>query len=153
MERSRKLTVWILFGVYVLALLLLLFRRHPAASYSYGLRPFETIRGYFLLLRRHDPWESALRQYALVNFFGNILAFLPLGLFLPLLFRQQRRFWLFLLTVTATIVAVELLQLVTRTGALDVDDLILNLPGACLGWLTWRLWPRGTKKNGKCGPA
>ena len=29
-----------------------------------------------------------------VNFLGNILAFLPLGVFLPLLFRRQRNFWI-----------------------------------------------------------
>ena len=82
----------------------------------------------------------------MTNFLGNLLAFLPLGLFLPLLFRRQRGFWLFLLTAIAVIVLVELLQLFTRRGALDVDDLLLNLPGAILGWLLWRLGIRRARE-------
>ena len=50
-----------------------------------------------------------------------------------------------ILRMESTGPAVELLQLWTRRGALDVDDLILNVPGACLGWTAWRLWPK--KKN------
>ena len=49
------------------------------------------------------------------------------------------------MTVVFAVCAVELLQLWTRRGSLDVDDLILNVPGACLGWTAWRLWPK--KKN------
>ena len=44
-----------------------------------------------------------------------------------------------MLTAALCIAFVELLQLLTRRGALDVDDLLLNLPGAILGWLLWRL--------------
>ena len=146
MEKKRiKITIAVLFAVYVVGMLLLLFYRQPRAGHEYNLRPFATIRDYFLVMRMRNPWESGLRAYGWVNFLGNILAFVPLGVFLPLLFRRQRNIWLFLGTVVLAVCVVELLQFWTQRGALDVDDLILNVPGACLGWTAWRLWPK--KKN------
>lgn len=138
MKKTMKRLCWLLFGIYLLALLLLLFHRFPLDGPSYNLVPLRTIRAYFTVLGREDPAGLALRSYAVTNFVGNLLAFLPMGLFLPMLFRRQRRFWGFLLTVTALICLVELLQLLTRRGAMDLDDLLLNLPGACLGWLAWK---------------
>ena len=137
-----------LFALYLLCLLLLLFQRRLQPGHSFNLIPLRTIRGYFLVLSRKDPAGLALRPYAVLNFGGNLLAFLPLGIFLPLLYRRQRRFWLFLLTSALIICLVELLQLATRRGALDVDDLLLNLPGACLGWLLWKIASRRRQKNG-----
>ena len=138
MKRNSRRLVLVLFGLYLLCLVLLLFQRRIQPEHSFNLLPFQTIRAYFLVLGREDAAGLAMRPYAVTNFVGNLLAFLPMGYFLPKLFRAQRRFWLFLFTVTLFICLVELLQLVTRRGALDVDDLLLNLPGACLGWLLWK---------------
>ena len=138
MGKTRRTTIWILFLLYLLVMLLLLFHRTRTEGYSFNLQPFVTIRGYLRAIRLEHPGSGALRRYGWINLMGNLLAFVPLGVFLPCLFRPQRRFWLFLLTATALVCAVELLQFSTRAGALDVDDLILNLPGACLGWLLWR---------------
>ena len=146
MKEKRSSVLWALFVGYLLALIFLLFYRVPHTGHPYNLQPLKTIRDYFIVLRRTDPVGLSLRPYALVNFLGNILAFVPLGVFLPLLFRRQRNLLLFLLTVAAAICLIELGQLATRRGALDVDDLILNLPGACLGWVGWRLWPKKGKE-------
>ncbi len=146
MKKHGKALLWGLFALYVLCLALLLFQRRLQPEQSFNLIPLRTIRGYFLILGREDAAAEAFRPYAVTNFLGNLLAFLPLGLFLPLLFRRQRRFWLFLLTAALCIAFVELLQLLTRRGALDVDDLLLNLPGAILGWLLWRLGIRRARE-------
>ena len=66
---------------------------------------------------------------------GNVLGFLPFGFFLPVIspvFRNGfRTVGLgFLLSLT-----VEMIQLITRTGCFDVDDIILNTGGTLLGWL------------------
>ena len=128
-----------LFILYILATLALLFLRTPRGGGGWNLTPFETIRGYFRILSDRNPWADALRRYAWMNFIGNIVLFVPLGLFLPLLWGRQRRFPLFLLTVTASIIIVETAQHLTALGSLDVDDLILNLLGAAIGFLLWRL--------------
>lgn len=146
MKQNRRFWL-LLFGAYLLALLLLLFRRTPVEHPGINLLPLHTIRDYFLVLRREDPVGLALRPYAVLNFAGNLLAFLPLGAFFPLLFRRQRRFFPFLFTAAGSICAVELLQYFTRRGSLDVDDLLLNLPGACVGWLLWKLGNRKQKRR------
>lgn len=145
MKKASRLALWSLFALYGLCLVLLLFQRSMQRSPSFNLIPLRTIRGYFLILARDDAAAESFRSYAVTNFLGNLLAFLPLGIFLPLLFRKQRRLRLFLPTAAACIALVELLQMLTRRGALDVDDLLLNLPGACLGWLLWKRSLRKTE--------
>ncbi len=147
MKKTTRRHCLLLFALYALLLILLLFQRTPRAAQSYNLIPLRTIRGYLLVLAREIDGGSALLRYAVTNFAGNLLAFLPLGVFLPLLFPLQRRFRLFFLTAAGLIALVELLQMLTRRGALDVDDLLLNLPGACLGWLIWRLAARRREKK------
>ncbi len=145
-EKSRSV-LWAVFACYLLLLVLLLFGRTQHTGHPYNLLPLKTIRDYFLVLGRDDPVGLSLRPYALINFAGNLLAFLPLGLFLPLLFSRQRRLCLFLLTVTAVICLIEVLQYASRRGAMDIDDLLLNLPGALLGWLCWKLAVIRNQKN------
>ena len=143
--KNGKRILWLAFGLYILALAFLLFRRTPVESPGMNLQPLRSIRDYFLVMRREDPAGLALRPYAVTNFAGNLLVFLPLGAFLPLLFCRQRRFPLFLASAAVLICSVELLQFFTRRGAMDVDDVLLNLPGACLGWLLWQLGNRKAK--------
>ena len=145
-ERRVKIVAFALFIVYSAVMLLLLFHRLPRTGHEYNLKPFATIHDYFLVMQMRNPWEAGLRAYGWINFLGNILAFVPLGVFLPFLFRPQRKIWIFLLTVVLVVSAVELLQLWTRQGALDVDDLILNIPGACLGWTGWRFLSKKTSQ-------
>ena len=47
----------------------------------------------------------------------------------------MRNFFWFLLTCTAAIVLVELVQLLSLLGSCDIDDLILNLLGMIIGFL------------------
>ena len=68
----------------------------------------------------------------------NVLLFVPLGFFLPVLWKRFRSFlWtgLFGLSFSLTI---ELLQLFTLR-ATDINDLMTNTTGTILGWLLGRL--------------
>lgn len=68
------------------------------------------------------------------NIGGNIVMFVPLGFFLRTLMPQCRRFLRCMGAVAVIMSAVELVQLVTLRGFCEVDDLILNLTGAAIGW-------------------
>ena len=143
---SGRASAAALFAVYALAVLALLFLRAPRGVGGWNLRPLRTIRVCCRILFDGGAWSEELRRYAWVNFPGNILLFVPLGLFLPRLFPRQRRFPLFLATAAAAVVIVEALQYLTSLGALDVDDLILNLAGASLGFLFQRHKNRAPKR-------
>jgi len=76
---------------------------------------------------------------------GNITGFAPLGFFLPALFLRQRKLSAFLITVLLAISFLELVQVMTMRGSFDIDDVILNTAGACLGfWIMHRFVQRIT---------
>lgn len=74
----------------------------------------------------------------LIYLVGNMIGFMPLGFFLPALFVRERRFLRFLITILASIAALELTQVLTMHGSFDIDDIILNTIGACLGFMVAR---------------
>ena len=76
-------------------------------------------------------------SYFLINFVGNIVMFMPIGLFLPLLWRNMP-FWKVCLLGLLCSLGIELCQLPVARGT-DVDDLWLNTLGAVLGYLLYLL--------------
>ncbi len=68
--------------------------------------------------------------YMLLNLLGNLCAFMPFALFLPLLWRPMRRWYLFLPAVLGTVALIEAMQMLFMVGSCDIDDLILNAGGA-----------------------
>ena len=130
--------LWLLFAGYCgMMLWLLLLHRIGAGPgvWQFNLQPLETVRRYLWVLRHSadpDQWSNAM-----ANLFGNVGLFIPLGVFLPLLFSVLRRFGRFLLLTLLLILALELTQAATGLGTFDVDDLILNLLGVCLGYLLY----------------
>ena len=85
---------------------------------------WELIKGDFSLLRISD-----LRS--LEGIVINILLFVPLGFLITRIW--SLRWWQVMLIGMFTSAAIELLQLVTKLGMLDVDDWIFNTLGTSLG--------------------
>lgn len=100
-------------------------------GYSYNLIPFHTIQSYAAYVFK----GGSVSLVALVNLWGNLALFLPMGILVPILFeplQKARRFLPFLLVL---LFAIEGLQLVTKLGCFDVDDIILNYLGGLFGFL------------------
>ena len=102
-----------------------------------NLEPLRTVKNYLLA---YGYGNISLRLVVL-NLAGNLIAFAPMGVFLPALFRWQRSIFFFTASLTLSITAVEVLQVYTGTGSCDVDDLILNLAGALLVFVICRITP------------
>ena len=143
MKRQRVCLV--MFWAYCILMAWLLFGRTRLAvvdgywntlSNHLNLVPFYTIRLFvdLLLADSGDGWQ----RLAIVNLLGNVLMFLPLGFFPPLLWKGLRKLWKMLLGGTVIIVCVELIQLFCLVGKCDVDDLILNLVGIAVGYGLYR---------------
>ncbi len=143
-----------LFLIYCAVMLWLLFDRSSGwmdgLSYEQMLRqninliPFLTIQNYLHVVLYHS--DKALRVHCIINLLGNVLLFIPAGWLLPRLWKKQRAFLRFFLTCALSIVLIEVLQLLTLLGSLDVDDLILNLFGMTLGFLSYKLFTGRKKK-------
>lgn len=78
---------------------------------------------------------------AVKQILGNVLAFLPIGLLLPIPFEKLRSWKSILLCSLLLSVGIETIQfaesLITRISghAADIDDVILNFTGGVLGYL------------------
>ena len=102
-----------------------------------NLVPFATLRLYWRLLKK-DASENLLRQ-AIINLAGNVVMFVPLGWFLPKIWRAFQGFFKTVFFGIVLICLVELVQYVTGLGVCDIDDLILNALGIMLGYGIFKL--------------
>ena len=126
----------ILFVIYVVALIYFLFFSEEygrVASqtdmYRYNLRPFREI-ARFLTYRSQLGWFAVV-----ANLLGNVVGFVPYGFILPIIMHRFRSCLVIILSGFALSLLVECVQLVTKVGCFDVDDLILNTAGVALGYM------------------
>ena len=131
----------LLFLIYCVVMLWLLFGQrwgnHSALTDDHAninLIPFRTITQYISLLN-----NPAFRTHAFVNLAGNVLLFVPLGYLLPRIWKPFHLFFATVPMVAMMIILVEFLQYATGLGSCDIDDLILNISGAAIGYLIWLL--------------
>lgn len=68
----------------------------------------------------------------------NVLLFVPLGIFLPLLYKNYNNTYKVALTALFISLSIEFFQMF-GCGTTDIDDLITNIVGACLGYVIYRL--------------
>lgn len=68
------------------------------------------------------------------NFVGNILLFIPWGFLLPLYFKSLQAFKKFILTTLIAVLLIESIQIFTMLGSFDIEDILLNAVGACIGF-------------------
>ena len=62
------------------------------------------------------------------------MAFMPFGFFLPLVSEHKIKFFKVFITAFSLSLLIELIQLISKVGSCDVDDLILNTLGGLLGY-------------------
>lgn len=88
--------------------------------------PFKTI---LINIQNLSGWHD------FSNLLGNIVAFIPFGIFLVLLSKKKRMSFkgVFALSLGLSL-SLECLQFVFTLGSFDVDDLILNTFGGLLGY-------------------
>jgi glycopeptide antibiotics resistance protein len=131
-----------LFIIYIIVAVILLFLSpyrqaayeiNSSGSNPYNIIPFKTITDYIKASSHINQsiWMS--------NLFGNVLAFFPLGIFLPWLFKSSIGFWRTISFVFLATSTVEILQFATRVGSFDIDDIILNTTGGVLGYLVIKI--------------
>lgn len=113
---------------------------------------YSTYQYNFKLFRELDRYIEYREQigfiYFLINVVGNVVAFMPFGFLVPVMYREQRRevvyrghYFRSFLFVTmlgfSFSLGVETVQLVTKVGCFDVDDLFLNTVGVILGYIIY----------------
>ena len=107
------------YGAVLLQVTLL--SREPGSRTAADLIPFST-------------WGTTAQSRA--HEIENMIMFLPVGVFLPMLHRGLREFRTAVLVLTGLSAGIELIQFVTQRGYLQTDDVIMNV---LAGYTFWRL--------------
>lgn len=151
-DKRQKLilrTGRILFFIYLLVLIYFLFfsdrygRTAGTGEYRYNLIPFNEIKRYILYSDMFTAEQLA------VNILGNVGAFLPFGFFVPITLDGYQSFLKVTFISMVFSACVESVQLITRVGSFDVDDIILNTVGGALGFVFYYIFLRSfCDKNG-----
>ncbi len=128
----------LLFVLYLLLLFYLLFfsetyGRTMDSGYRYNLELFKEIKRFW------SNRDSLGYRSVVTNLLGNIIAFAPFGFFLPMLCRAGRNIVSCVLVSALFSLSVETVQLFTKVGAFDVDDIFLNAIGGLVGFLGYYL--------------
>ncbi len=136
--RSFCFALFVIYMVVIVYLLLLcdIYGRKVLADYTFNLKPFGEIKRFGALL-----WTGNFRRISvgLVNIGGNILAFVPFGALLRWAANRKIRWWYVLLQTFLFSFVIEVMQLITKVGVFDVDDLILNTLGGMLGFAIYHI--------------
>ena len=106
-ERAKRISIF-LFLIYLIILGYVLFFSpgfgRTGSSFNYNLVPLKTIGNYI----RYRAYVS--REVLMINIVGNIIAFGPMGFFVPLIFRKKRTLFSVLLSSAFISVSVEVFQ-------------------------------------------
>jgi glycopeptide antibiotics resistance protein len=146
MNRFIKIVLSISFILYLLALIVLLFlgtRGNVWADLtlmeyiksSSNFVPFKTISTYVKAIFS----GSMNMDIPLKNLVGNFIMFLPMGIYLPYFIKRIDKVSIFSIAMILLLFVIETIQLVTRRGSFDIDDFILNMLGALIGFGLWKL--------------
>ena len=145
---------WCLFIVYLLTLAYFLFfaeatgRTFTERTYQYNLILFHEIRR-FVVYRRQLGFAAVA-----LNLAGNVIAFVPFGVFLPMLVKRARSLIKTSLLGFEFSLFVELVQLFSKVGSFDVDDILLNTLGVIGGYALFCLMRvmhlHNKKEKGNC---
>ena len=144
-NKNKKSVVSLIFTIYLLVLGYHLFlsdmwgRREVAEGYRYNFVLFKEIIRYITNMK------AIGFKLVLLNLAGNIVAFVPLGIFVSYFLNNSR--YTFIKTILFGLiltVSVEVIQLITRVGICDVDDILLNFIGVVIGAVLVKLFSKKT---------
>ena len=136
--KYREVTHYIIGYVFIIYLLIMIKEIIGFPSISNWQRVLNVQGNIFDPNINLIPFEHGL----IYSDYLNILMFVPLGIFLPLMWQKYHHlkptikfgFYLSLL--------IEFSQLFTRFRATDINDLIMNTLGVFVGWLLYRVFAK-----------
>ena len=142
----RKSTATAMLAAWLIVILWLTLAIFPNPDAKVNLIPFRSIT--------HDLYR--LDHDFVLNFLGNLAAFIPLGFFLP--FARTSRTSVGLVVALGVTISsmIEVAQYVSGQRVCDVDDILLNTLSAVAGhqlamlWIA-REWKRSAARSSKLG--
>ncbi|MCK1999698.1 VanZ family protein [Psychrobacillus psychrodurans] len=134
-EKSRKIlfVVTILYAILILYFIFFAFNRIDGAIYQITSKVGYT----FMIIPEYPPLTFPKLTFGWIYDFGNIAAFIPIGILIPLLYRVSLRKFISLFVLS--ILFLETMQALTYLGSFDIDDVISNTLGATIGFYAYKV--------------
>jgi glycopeptide antibiotics resistance protein len=148
-KRTRWLAACALIAYGALLIRLVVFKAIPVIRLGHLRLRFagtHTGPGNFVPFKSIVPLLSGQGNHLInmVNLFGNIIPFMPIGLLAPLVVRSIS--WQKALVLgVVTGLTFEVMEVVFRVGIFDVDDILLNAFGVMLGYGVFVMFKRRTQ--------
>ena len=151
---AREIILFIFF-VYFLFLLLLTIFKGGRIEFSNQFNSFMYREHGLLGIINIVPIKETINTFmhsetgmrnSLRNLIGNILVFMPLGFFMPLLFDKFNNLKKVLKVGCLSSLATELSQLFVGGNVCDIDDVIYNTLGALTGFICYKTFETIIKK-------
>ena len=120
----------ILLSLYIVVLLYFTVTgRYSHEEYGYEIQFFTSYRWFF----EHNG-EQVLRQLLI-----NLVMLIPVGFLLPAVINAKHKYLITMALSLLLTVFIETMQLITKCGSFEIDDIINNFIGAVLGMLIYML--------------
>ncbi len=110
-----------------------------SGGHETNLIPFKVIIDTY-----KEVFVNGYINYFIINFLGNIIMFMPIGFFIPLLWKANNK--KVIIAGFCSSLFIEICQLFLTRGT-DIDDLMLNTIGTILGLLLYRFLYNKFKNN------
>lgn len=120
-----KLSLWAVFLIYIIVVL--------GATLGIRSTGFESSTNLQLFSSYKEAWNG-FSKVEWRNIILNILMFVPLGVLLPLMFNKCRTFWVTYVIGFLGTVFLEVIQLITKRGIFEIDDIFNNTLGCIIGF-------------------
>ena len=140
--RARSALLYAAFGVYLLAVVwITIFSRGAAEEYRVNADLFKSLFEFLHTFFKNgfsaSGAEVRVRWSGLTQFTMNIMLFVPMGYLLPYLFPWFRKkvYWRPAVASFLVSLLIENVQLISRRGLYDMDDLVSNTLGGVIGEL------------------
>lgn len=137
-QNLKKKITWLLFILYIIFLLSTIFYTklttgtvYPKLQIEANIIPFSSIIETITLLVTKSQGIPYLFNYLILD----ILLFIPLGIFLPVLFPEKMTLKRFILICFILSFTKELFQFLFNVGMFNIDDIILNVVGGILSYI------------------
>jgi len=127
-DKILKINMYIFFCLYMILFIFFLFINpifgRGNISFETNLIPFKTIKMYI------RQFNSLYEIKQTLNLIGNFICVMPFAFFIKQFFKKKHLLALFLILLF--VFGIEFMQYFTKSGAFDVDDIILNGSGAII---------------------
>lgn len=121
---ASKVGLWSIFIIYMVIVL--------GATIGDRVSMYESVN-----LHLFSSYKDAYNSFSMIewrNIILNILMFVPLGFMMPLLFEKCKKWYITYLIGFGVTVFIEVLQLISKRGIFEVDDIINNALGCIIGY-------------------